>query len=349
MYRQIPLVIVVLLSHTSLAQIKDFWEIALEGESLRFSTNLADYYENTRNAPCWAKCFQTDDTPSLYHLKPAYNDIFAAGHEAMRLALMYSVNGTAYLFDSTLSQYHHYHKALKFEERGANIFQFQKDLGIIVSAMMGHNYEVNPAYVVQFDNEKAWSCERYGCNDRCRNIEVMHYMDCVESDVEAYQEGKIEPACRLADDLMTNPEWSNCTSYLENEMAIAFVNSDFDHNVQRVQHNHGSHHNDHYSACQSHFKTRLVIGTHAVDEHEMDDFQSPDAYYTYIRDNAYTMEAASILAGCVRASCCDPDDDFHDTDFVNGTCYQVTEDYSVPKKEYYVEHEGKGSEVTWGL
>lgn len=340
-----------ILLHTSDAQIKDLWTHRGFYDLDQYQGTIESQQDN-KDVPCWSSCFNTDDTPDIDYLKAAYNDIFRAGHEAMRLALMYSVNGTAYLFDSTLSSYHSYSSALKMEERGTRIFKFQKNLAIVVNTMLGHEDDHNPAYAIQFDDEKAWSCQAWQCADRCQMIQNIGYLECVHTDGTSYHDNKIEPGCRLADDIMHDNEddAAYCSFYLENEMAIAFVNSDFDHNVLRVQHDHGHHRANHYSACQSHFKTRLVIGTHAVDEHEMDDWQSPDAHYIYIRDNSYTMEAAEKLADCMRASCCDPDYDFfhgdkhyHPNNY-GEECWQMTEDYSLEKSSYTVHHDIRGNE-----
>lgn len=334
------------------AQIKDVWRESGEIDLEQAASHKSDVDKDDRG--CSAQCFVTDDSPSLYHLKPAFNDIFRAAYEVQRLSLMYSVNGTAYLFDSTLSNYHSHSNALKREERGSRIFKFQRDLAIVISGILHHRYDNNPAYLVQFDDEKAWTCDDFSCLDSCNVMQSVNYMSCVETDSSSYRDNKIEPACRLANDVMNDVDTTRldeCSPYLENEMAVAFVNSDFDHNVLRVQHDHGHYHANHYSACQSHFKTRVVIGTHAVDEHEMDDWQSPDAHYVYIRDNAYTMEAASILAGCTHARCCDVKEEnfFRDTpykQYLKGsnigtkadTCWQMTEDYSVEKATFTLTH-----------
>ena len=88
--------------------------------------------------------------------KPIYNDLFSAGAEALRLASMFSVNGTAFLFDTTLSAYHNPDTVMDSEESGLKIFQFQKDVASIVAIMMGLKRDNNPGFISQFDEEKAW-------------------------------------------------------------------------------------------------------------------------------------------------------------------------------------------------
>jgi len=254
---------------------------------------------------CWERCYQMiDEDAMLKKYRPAFFEFYDMGMEARRLKNMRSVNGTAFLIDSTLSQWHDEatNLDLKEYEKSANIWKFQMNLATITTIMAANDNQRNPLAIVQFNEKSAWTCGQHTCLDMCGAATIFQdpatYLVPIQLNATSWKDSNIEPACRLGYELLHDPSETACTAEIDREMAIALVNSDFRSNVK------DSDEWDDYSPCDEHFDTRYAIGTHAADYHELKDWSSLDAHPTYIKDSQYTQEAADILTTCMMERCC---------------------------------------------
>ena len=87
------------------------------------------------------------------------DDIYAAGMEARRIKNIYSVNGTLFIIDNTLSEEFHdeeYGSAKLTYQSADAIFEFQLNLMTIISIMMGTAEYHNPFFVAQFNERSGW-------------------------------------------------------------------------------------------------------------------------------------------------------------------------------------------------
>jgi len=258
---------------------------------------------------CWESCFQViDEDASTKMYRQAYHEFYEMGAEARRLKNMRSVNGTTLLLDSTLSQWHDPATNLNLEEheKGANIWKFQRNLASITAMFICNGEDHNPMSIVQFNEDAAWTCDTHTCLSSCMAVDILQddtdkYLYPLQMNATSHKDANMEPACRLGyTNLHTDAAGRiTCTrTEIDREMAIAVVNSDFDSHV------HESDEWDDFSPCDEHFDTRYIIGTHAADYHELRDWSSLDARPNYIKDSAYTMEAAEHLVTCMKSACC---------------------------------------------
>ena len=78
--------------------------------------------------------------------------------EARRLKNLYNVNGTAFLLDSTVSEYHDptENPGLEREDWAENIYGFQRHLIQAMAFMMSNDDVHNPFFLTQFNERMAW-------------------------------------------------------------------------------------------------------------------------------------------------------------------------------------------------
>ena len=90
--------------------------------------------------------------------KDVYDRFYRAGMEARRLKNLYNTNGTAFLVDNTLSEYHEPTETpgLEREDMASNIFLLQQRLVQMMAFMTGNDDVFNPFFFVGFNEEYAW-------------------------------------------------------------------------------------------------------------------------------------------------------------------------------------------------
>ena len=78
--------------------------------------------------------------------------------EARRLKNLHDVNGTAFLLDSTISEYHSFDEnpGLEREDYATNIFYLQQNIIQMMAFMMSTDDVHNPFFFVGFNEEYAW-------------------------------------------------------------------------------------------------------------------------------------------------------------------------------------------------
>lgn len=263
---------------------------------------------------CWERCYQkADESTSMRHYRLAYAGLYDMGMEARRLKNLRSVNGTVFLLDSTLHRYHDpaNNPNLQESETAEKIWEFQRNLATITSFMEGSDTTRNPISIVQFNEFGAITCDSWSCLDSCgaasylrggiapttTNSATADMLVPIQTNETSHRDGHLEPACRTG--YRNLHASTTCTRWIEREMAVAFVNSDFHDHV------HESDEWDDYSPCDEHFDTRYAIGTHAARSmRKLKKWSSLDAHPIYVKDDPYYMEAANQLATCMEERCC---------------------------------------------
>ena len=142
----------------------------------------------------------------------------------------------------------------------------------------------NPMSIVQFNEASGWTCDTHTCLSTCMAVDILQgdfnaFLVPMQMNGTSHRDANMEPACRLGYmNLHTNANNRvTCTwTDIDREMAIAVVNSGFHSHV------HESDEWDDYSPCDEHFDTRYIIGTHAADYNELQDWSSLDAHPTYV-------------------------------------------------------------------
>ena len=105
----------------------------------------------------------------------------------------------------------------------------------------------------------------------------------VQTDFDVKQ-GNIEAGCSLIKNYM---DTAACKDSLQNQLAIAVINSNMFHKHQRKsKKNHKNIKNNlefnEYYPCATLFSHRMVIGTHIADHENMKQFHSTDAESFYV-------------------------------------------------------------------
>merc|ERR1712172_63198 len=152
---------------------------------------------------CWERCYQMiDEDAMLKKYRPAFFEFYDMGMEARRLKNMRSVNGTTFLVDSTLSQWHDEatNLDLKEYEKSANIWNFQMNLATITTIMAANDNKRNPMSIVQFNEQSAWTCSQHTCLDMCSAATIFTdsatYLTPIQLNATSWKDANIEPACR---------------------------------------------------------------------------------------------------------------------------------------------------------
>ena len=105
----------------------------------------------------------------------------------------------------------------------------------------------------------------------------------VQNDFDVKQ-GNIEAGCSLTKNYM---DTAACKDSLQNQLAIAIINSNMYHKHQRKRYSKKNNNknnlefNENYP-CGTLFAHRMVIGTHIADHENMKQFQSTDAESYYV-------------------------------------------------------------------
>jgi hypothetical protein len=138
---------------------------------------------------------------------------------------------------------------------------------------------VPPDLVILFKR----TCNGHNCLDKCEFDDILfNYLEDVQMNEDSHEDGNTEAACELAYYVMrstsndgpdNNTPYFGCDSDTRNEMAIVFANNDIHSHVQ---------HPHRVSPCREHFKTRMVVGTHAVNFEDMNRFDSNDVRSIYV-------------------------------------------------------------------
>lgn len=105
----------------------------------------------------------------------------------------------------------------------------------------------------------------------------------VQTDFDVKQ-GNIEAGCSLIKNYM---DTAACKDSLQNQLAIAIINSNMFHKHQRKsKKKHKNIKNNlefnEYYPCATLFSHRMVIGTHIADHENMKQFHSTDAEFFYV-------------------------------------------------------------------
>ena len=154
------------------------------------------------------------------------------------------------------------------------------------------------------------SCSAYSCLDACEVGKALETIN-VQYGANSYKDGLIEHACGVAKYYM-----DSVTCDLGNpseRMAIAVANSDI--------HDHTRKHNSKWTSnCKEDFRwvqcfkssqayflsklcisrTRMGIGTHAIDGDDIDDFQSSDPWYYLVRNVSYSVTILVMPLFCIK-------------------------------------------------
>lgn len=126
----------------------------------------------------------------------------------------------------------------------------------------------------------------------------MNRMHRVQMNGTSDRDGNVETACGMGAYGLNEYECSGII--IQRTMAIAFINSGIHSHIR------SDDEWDDYSVCDEEFDTRMAVGIHAATYKDLKEFSSLDARPIYIKDNAYTMEAAEHLTTCFEKKChCD--------------------------------------------
>ena len=130
------------------------------------------------------------------------------------------------------------------------------------------------------------SCTGHQCMTYCQAMTVFskdlsHFS--VQTDFDVKQ-GNIEAGCSLIKNYM---DTAACKDSLQNQLAIAIINSNMFHKHQRKsKKKHKNIKNNlefnEYYPCATLFSHRMVIGTHIADHENMRQFHSTDAESFYV-------------------------------------------------------------------
>lgn len=269
---------------------------------------------------CWETCFEQTFRNETARYKEVYDYILETALEIKALKNIYNVTKVGFIIDATVSKYDAKNGTIGgvTGNLAQGIIGFQYLIAVILMTILGSNN-----YLVQFDEESAWSCRGFNCLDFCTASLAYSFQSAAEISETSFCPGNLEAGCSLMNRMMTTTNCVNSTN--NNRLIVAIVNSDFYINNPLSRYKFEHHHHNicpaphwgssssssseewgHFSPCKSYFDNRVIFGTHSSEDDEMEKFRSKHGINRYMRESIFTALALGNLLPCMLPNCCIP-------------------------------------------